>query len=102
MSSFACHHCSASMEWSAHNKIGRRDSCSKCGWDLHVCKNCKHQDPSAHRECRESIPERVNDKEKSNFCDLFSPFELGTFAATAKNSKENLLSAAEALFKKKT
>ena len=42
------------------------------------------------------------DKEKSNFCDLFSPFELGTFAATEKKSKENLLSAAEALFKKKT
>jgi hypothetical protein len=102
MKQFSCHHCDSKIEFSAHQKIGRRDSCSKCGRDLHVCKNCNFFDPSAHRECRENIPERISDKEKSNFCDNFSPRPSNQLTAMGTaQSKESLLSQAEALFKKK-
>jgi len=75
--------------------VGRRDECPFCKADLHVCKNCQHFDPQAYNECREPQADRVVEKERSNFCDYFSPGGGGQ-----KTQNEQLLSAAEALFKK--
>lgn len=79
--------------------VGRRDECHKCGADLHVCKNCQHYDPAAYNECREPQADRVQEKERANFCDFFQPGQGA--GADANKAKDDLLSAAEALFKKK-
>ncbi len=76
-------------------KVGRRDECPFCKADQHVCKNCLHFDPQAYNECREPQADRVVEKERSNFCDYFSPG-----AGSPQEKKDNLLSAAESLFKK--
>lgn len=54
-------------------KIHIRDECPACGRDLHICLNCQFYDTNAHRQCRESIREPVQDKERANYCDFFSP-----------------------------
>lgn len=76
---------------------GRRDECLKCGADLHVCLNCRHYDKNAYNECREPAAEVVREKERSNFCDFFSP---GAGTGGIDKAKD-LRAAAEALFKKK-
>jgi hypothetical protein len=79
--------------------VGRRDDCFKCHADLHVCKTCKFYDRSAYKECREPQADVVLEKERANFCDFFLPREPGE--KTAADRQKDLLSAAEALFKKK-
>lgn len=76
--------------------VGRRDTCSKCRADQHVCKNCAYYDPRSYNECKEPQADRVVEKERSNFCDYFSPSSQGT----AKDKAAELKAAAEALFKK--
>lgn len=78
------------------DKVGRRDECSQCMTDLHVCKNCRFYDPSAYNECKETSADVVREKEESNFCDFFEPGS-GNYK---KSNKEDLLAQAEALFKK--
>ena len=78
-------------------RVGRRDECSQCMADLHVCKNCRFYDPQAYNECKETSADVVVEKERSNFCDFFEAGD-GTFE---KLKKEDLLAQAEALFGKK-
>jgi hypothetical protein len=80
-------------------RVPLRAECSKCGEDLHVCKTCQFYDPKAYNECREPQAEVVQDKERSNRCDYFQPGTAGK--ASAGQSRQDLISAAEALFKKK-
>lgn len=91
---FHCYSCGA--EINAVDRVGRQDTCD-CGVDLHACRNCKFYDESAYNSCRETSADVVRDKEKGNFCDYFEP---GDQQGDGK-SKADLLSAAEALFKKK-
>lgn len=77
---------------------GRQDTCRKCGKDTRVCKNCGFYDTNAHNSCRESQAERVVEKERSNFCDYFTP-KKGT--GVGGPTKDDLRAAADALFKKK-
>jgi len=88
---------SCQKEVAIQEKVGRREECSHCHADLHVCKNCEFYDKTAYNECHESSADRVQDKERSNFCDYFSP---SSKAGTKSNGKDDLLKAAEALFKK--
>lgn len=81
-----------------HLDYGRQESCSKCGKDTHVCKNCIFHDRAYNNECKEPQADRVVDKEKFNFCDYFKPKSDSLGGA---KSKSDLISAAEALFKKK-
>lgn len=78
---------------------GRGDTCPKCGRDTRVCKGCIFYDLHSNNQCREPQADRVVEKERSNFCDYFKPG--GSVGGTLQNSRENLRSAAEALFKKK-
>ncbi|HVK60377.1 MAG TPA: hypothetical protein VM432_02455 [Bdellovibrionales bacterium] len=78
---------------------GRRDDCPKCGADVHACMNCRHYDPKVYNECKETSADRVQEKDRSNFCDHFSAKVLG--GASAADVAKDLRSAAEALFKKK-
>lgn len=78
--------------------IGRREECPACGSDVHVCLNCTHYDKGAYNECKESSADFVKEKDRANFCDYFTPSDK---KGGGGKSKDDLLSAAEALFKKK-
>ncbi|MFW5689495.1 MAG: hypothetical protein ACOC1U_07980 [Spirochaetota bacterium] len=52
-------------------KIYRNTLCESCGKEAKVCLNCTFYDPSAHWQCRETIPEAVREKDRANFCDYF-------------------------------
>ncbi len=79
------------------DQVSRRDECSNCRADARVCKNCEFYDPKVYNECRESSAEVVREKERATLCDYFRP--KGSGASGAK-SRDDLLAAAEALFKK--
>ena len=69
-----CAHCCKEI---SETKIHIRDECPACGRDLHICLNCEFYDRNAYRQCRETIKEPVQDKEKANFCDFFRASETG-------------------------
>ena len=54
-------------------RVGRRDTCPRCGIDLHACQQCRFYDVRVYNECHEPQAERVLDKARSNFCDYFAP-----------------------------
>jgi len=64
-----CPFCNADL--TAVTVVYRSSKCPSCGNDLKVCLNCQFYDPSAHWGCRETVGERVSDKERANFCDGF-------------------------------
>lgn len=76
----ACHACATDV--GTRERIGRRDTCARCGVDLHSCRQCRFHDPAASNACREPQAERVLDKERGNFCDYFAPREAGTPATS--------------------
>lgn len=86
-------------ENSVSGKVSRLDSCSQCHSDLHVCLNCSFYDAFAHKQCREPAAETVRDKEKSNFCEYFTPNQKAD-ALNANSKSDNARSAFDNLFKK--
>ncbi len=52
-------------------KVMRSDACPQCLADLRACRGCRHFDPMARWQCRESIEAPIPIKDKSNFCDFF-------------------------------
>lgn len=93
-----CHHCQQTID--GKNRIGRRDTCSGCGADLHCCLNCLFYDPHAANACREPNADHVLDKEAGNFCEYFAFIEDRQpqhSSSAAVNARAQL----EALFKKK-
>lgn len=90
-----CFQCGKASE--AGEFVARRDTCEYCDADLHVCCNCAFYDKNAYNECREPQAERVLEKEKSNFCDYFTP---GQGALQQDTAKEDAKAKLEALFKK--
>lgn len=91
-----CFHCKKELSIGA--KVGRRDECSSCSSDLHVCRNCQFFDRSSYNECREPQADRVQDKERANFCDYFQP---AANAASTEDLKAKQRALAESLFKSK-
>ncbi|MBF0214634.1 MAG: hypothetical protein HQM00_13915 [Magnetococcales bacterium] len=53
------------------NGFGRSDVCSGCTKETRVCLNCRFHDPGSYNECRETVAERIVDKDRANFCDFF-------------------------------
>lgn len=90
-----CFNCSGKIE--LLGVIPRGEECPHCGADLKVCRNCKFYDPQFYNECQESSAERVLDKERSNFCDHFSPRGEKNLSSSFK--KEDLKEKAESLFR---
>ena len=74
-----CFHCGKTL--TLDRKVTRRETCPFCGWDLHVCLNCRFFDLGVYNQCREPQAERVLDKERSNFCDYFVYREESTTGA---------------------
>lgn len=75
--------------------VGRREECSSCRQDVHVCKNCVHYDSKAYNECREPSADVVKEKDRANFCDYFELFQGQRGSSVAQ---EDLKAKAEALF----
>lgn len=92
-----CFNCKKEMEFV--DTISRSDECPQCHTDVRCCKNCQFYDSKVYNECRETQADPVREKDRSNFCGFFTP-STGT-AAQQGTAKESVLSAAEALFKKK-
>jgi len=88
-----CYRCETAMTFDSI-KVMRSDECPQCYAYVRVCKMCDFYDPHAYNECRETMAERIVNKEKVNFCNHF------TLGVPDKKKKDDLLSAAEALFKK--
>ncbi len=93
---YYCYKCQKSIPVLGSFKISRSEECPFCNVSLHCCKMCKFFDMHSYNECRETIAERILDKEKANFCDYFEINEN----VLSGNKKEDLLSAADSLFKK--
>jgi hypothetical protein len=92
-----CAACDTAIELRSGERVGFRDTCPRCGADLHACTQCAHHDPSAYNECREPQAERVGDRERANRCDYFTPGRAGGRAASERSQA---LSDLESLFKK--
>ncbi len=93
-----CFSCSKDIAIAIGDLVGRREECPHCGADVHACLNCAHYDKGSYNECKESAADVVKEKDRSNFCDHFTPGNRDGLGGPGKN---DLLSAAEALFKKK-
>ena len=92
---FQCFQCQSLNSYVA--PLGRREECSNCHSDAHVCKNCEHYDPKLYNECRETQADVIQIKDRANFCDFF---QVRSEQGTAKQQAKDLLAAAESLFKK--
>jgi hypothetical protein len=95
--SVKCYKCLNLLDIKAETNLVRSESCPKCMADLRCCKMCFFYDPKCYNECKETIAERIVEKEKANFCDHFKT----SSNVGAGNSKEDLLNLANSLFKKK-
>ncbi|MEE2959710.1 MAG: hypothetical protein VYA34_03120 [Myxococcota bacterium] len=92
---FTCWSCSEVTEM--HDKVTRGDECPHCRNDMRACKNCQYYSPGSHNECSETISEYIPDKERSNFCGMYRPFEGEREEEINMNDAKAKL---EALFKK--
>ena len=63
-----CSHCGTLLQL-ADGPVGQ---CSKCGFELHSCKQCTYFDPSSRFECMQPVVERVARKDARNTCPSFS------------------------------
>lgn len=92
-----CFHCLKVISLAATD-VGRREECSHCRSDVHVCKNCEFYDAQVYNECRETQADVCREKERANFCDFFRP---KSGSRSIVDEKTKMMAAAEALFKKK-
>jgi hypothetical protein len=100
MESGSCWRCGRDLPPGAY---GRTETCSGCDADTRSCKNCRFYDPGTPNDCKEPMVERVPDKEKANFCELFKPGEPGAAnpgSGRPAPGKTDAKSAFDALFKK--
>ncbi len=71
-----CHKCQDKVSIEGR-KLSFREECPKCGFDLHVCENCKFYSLGKPNDCIIPNIELVRDKEKYNFCEEFVPLKDG-------------------------
>jgi hypothetical protein len=95
--SLSCWKCGKPLSDSYKIMVGRRDTCSNCLADIRCCKMCQFYDQKAYNECRESSADRVQDKEKANFCDYF---KIGSSSNNPDKERLDALAKAASLFKK--
>jgi len=91
-----CPFCNADL--TSVEQVYRSSKCPSCGNDLKICRNCNFYDPSSHWECRETIAERVADKDSANFCDFFR-FDATKGPAADLSKKKAAKEAFGSLFK---
>ncbi len=94
-----CWHCGQAIE--VKERIEFRENCQTCDRALHVCRNCEFYDPSYNNQCRETMAERVVEKERANFCDFFAPARLSRKSGAEPGARSAAQAKLDALFKKK-
>jgi hypothetical protein len=94
-----CFFCGHSL--SEGERVYRSSSCTRCGKDLKICRNCRFYSPGAHWDCLESIQDPVHDKERANFCEFFQ-FREGSSQdrrpGSAPDAKKKAQDALDKLF----
>ena len=65
--------------------VDPRTACSKCGFELHSCKQCMYFDTGAQFECTQPIPERIARKDARNDCKFYA-FRMTVEKDTAPTS----------------
>ena len=88
-----CWHCKQQLTSTDYQREAR---CPQCQKATHACSNCRYYQPGISNDCREPIAAHVSDKQRANFCDYFEPRQD---ANTVDSNPENLLQAADELFK---
>ena len=90
-----CWHCGREL---MRADLARENTCPGCGKSTRSCRNCRWYAPGRPNDCREPMAERILDKEKANYCELFQPNpEAGDQAKGG--AADNLRQAADDLFK---
>jgi hypothetical protein len=69
-----CHKCKSEIDL-PNKKVGFRDACNICEADLHCCANCKYYIIGKPNDCFVPNTDFINDREKNNFCEEFTPLE---------------------------
>ncbi|MFT6898641.1 MAG: hypothetical protein ACJA13_003065 [Paraglaciecola sp.] len=77
--------------------MSRREECSQCHCDQHVCKMCVYYDSASRISCLEEHAEYIADRERANFCDYFSPSNAA-FNASARQKQQQAKARLAALF----
>jgi hypothetical protein len=95
--SLTCFKCGKPLSDTYKIMVGRRDVCPNCMTDIRSCKMCQFYDQKSYNECHESLADRVQDKEKANFCDYF---KIGSPETKSDKERQDQLAKAAALFKK--
>jgi len=98
MNCWSCGHRIETVE-----RVGFHAHCERCDRPLHACRNCLFYDPGYNNQCRETMAERVMEKERSNFCEYFGPAAAGgeKRAAAPRPPERDARAELDALFKKK-
>lgn len=87
-----CWHCGQALSGTDYLREAR---CPKCAKATHACRNCRFFAPHKSNQCAEPVAETVADRERSNFCDYFSPSQK---SGENEVDAEKLRQAAEDLF----
>ena len=66
-----CWKCGETVELASGARLSSRETCGRCGADLHCCKNCEFYNPSKNNQCAESAAEWTPNKHAANYCDYF-------------------------------
>lgn len=91
-----CWHCARGLTAADY---GREATCPGCGKSTRACRNCRHYAPGRPNECLEPMVERVLEKERANFCELFDPADRPLSAGAGK-PEDALRKAAEDIFRR--
>lgn len=77
--------------------MSRREECSFCQADQHVCRMCKFYDAAAAGQCTEERAEDIFDKERANFCGYFEP-QANAYRPEQTVDNDEVQAQLEALF----
>lgn len=89
-----CWHCGIELGAADY---GRETHCLACGKATRVCRNCRWYDPGRANQCQEPMAEKVQDKERANYCEFFEP--TTDITASGSPAASDHRQAAEDLFK---
>jgi hypothetical protein len=78
---------------------GRETECPACRKPTHCCRNCRHYALGRANECMEPMVERIVDKARANFCELFEATTPAGTQGAAAPDVDALRQSAEALFR---
>lgn len=96
---FNCWKCGASIGLPTGARVGNRDTCPKCGSDLHSCRNCDFYDPGKNNQCSEPQAEWVREKEAANYCDYYRPNPTLFARGQGPRSNDDVRKKFDSLFK---